>query len=829
MSFCDIQFGKNNKGEHTAVNNEGEASELYPQIVGELEKNITNRKASYTANKEYVDNLVSQNKIAGRSAVDIAKALYGAAHLSGLPETEFMTEPGFQKLVYNKDVAVAQGAAVRPGVQEAVVPFDKELAAKIQRILQEKYPEIKLNITANLVWENTLGVFNQREKNKAAYRALTEYYNEAEEENEFQESLSPEEKRLSFGRLNKLKSLQTEVFTKYNKETDEYEQYAEDEEKEKLAEEIFENYSNAISRTSTYRGNLKAHVLSGRGIVYSPFSDDNSALVGFPINDIFVVSHFAPSSLRMGKELIENVAKEKMPIVIAVPDYQSKQLEKSGFRFVTEIPQYFAGEVVMKKVMVNDATTEEDLEYLLDYFQNQRFQTSYGKIIGQANIKAMTVLVDAINQKQDTLPHEYAHHYISWFRNTDLVKEGIRRFGSEEALVQAIGEQVVKQKGEAYSWWKRFTKWMLNLFSDQDILRILTDSFLTRTDPDSYYKKEQPIKKKQPLPPTTEAFVQQTQLDNNASNALLAKRMEPLLKQNPVELVQVDTAGMIAYNPETGKVEVPVVEQEQNDQATKDILNQTLVGLFDKMGSKSLDAQSNTVQYSYLNGKLDRLRKQYGDKVEMKDHFKDLFSFIRGYMTDPEMTKWVNQRLDDKKTFVDNMAELVAAGVLDKRVLKQNVSEYLSLADSRVIYTPPISSATLNEMVSEIEEYGTVSAEDDVTTIKVKKDFDVVRGILDSYYAVYGDRISEFMKITESKKEFNVQLSYDLLEKYKQQLKDERATFVAANNEYQLTEVENKEGRMVDAIPSLEYLTDEEKRYAEPLLNNGDFPIQCGI
>ena len=28
------------------------------------------------------------------------------------------------------------------------------------------------------------------------------------------------------------------------------------------------------------------------------------------------------------------------------------------------------------------------------------------QIIGQANIKAMTVLVDAINQKQDTLPHE---------------------------------------------------------------------------------------------------------------------------------------------------------------------------------------------------------------------------------------------------------------------------------------------------------------------------------------------------------------------------------------------------------------------------------------
>ena len=141
MSFCDIQFGKNNKGEHTAVNNEGKESRLYPRLVLDLSE-IQNRKAAYTANKEYVDNLVSQNKIAGRSAVDIAKALYGAAHLSGLPEAEFMMDPGFQKLVYNKNVATEQGAAIRPGVQEAAAPFDKDtkyqLASEEGRIASEK-------------------------------------------------------------------------------------------------------------------------------------------------------------------------------------------------------------------------------------------------------------------------------------------------------------------------------------------------------------------------------------------------------------------------------------------------------------------------------------------------------------------------------------------------------------------------------------------------------------------------------------------------------------------------------------------------------------------
>lgn len=104
------------------------------------------------------------------------------------------------------------------------------------------------------------------------------------------------------------------------------------------------------------------------------------------------------------------------------------------------------------------------------------------RIIGQANIKAMTVLVDAVNKKEDTIPHEYAHHYIAWFRNTPIVQEAIKRFGSEEALVQAIGEQVVKQKGEAYNWWKKFTNWILNLLSDKQLLQVLTDSFLNRQD-----------------------------------------------------------------------------------------------------------------------------------------------------------------------------------------------------------------------------------------------------------------------------------------------------------------------------------------------------------
>jgi hypothetical protein len=100
-------------------------------------------------------------------------------------------------------------------------------------------------------------------------------------------------------------------------------------------------------------------------------------------------------------------------------------------------------------------------------------------IIGQANIKAGTILIDAINQKQDTIPHEYAHHYVAWFKNTPIIQEGIKRFGSEEALVQAVGEQSVRQKGEAYNLWKSFTIWLQKVFSNREILQIITDGFLS--------------------------------------------------------------------------------------------------------------------------------------------------------------------------------------------------------------------------------------------------------------------------------------------------------------------------------------------------------------
>lgn len=120
-----------------------------------------------------------------------------------------------------------------------------------------------------------------------------------------------------------------------------------------------------------------------------------------------------------------------------------------------------------------------------------RFQEKEGRVIGAAHLEAAKILIDKAYANDDTLPHEYAHFYIRWFYDTPIVQEAIRQFGGEEALVQSIGEQAVKQQGEAWTWWKKFAKAILefirNLINtnkvDKDtLLKVLTDMFLQRID-----------------------------------------------------------------------------------------------------------------------------------------------------------------------------------------------------------------------------------------------------------------------------------------------------------------------------------------------------------
>lgn len=129
------------------------------------------------------------------------------------------------------------------------------------------------------------------------------------------------------------------------------------------------------------------------------------------------------------------------------------------------------------------------------------FQKTDDIVKGAAVINKNKILIDIENRSTDTLAHEYAHFYIAAFRDTPIVQEAIKKWGSEEALVQAIGEQVVKQKGEAYGWWKKFSKWLKYLFGSlnkatkEELVQLLTDAFLTNMDISADTTKDTPKQK----------------------------------------------------------------------------------------------------------------------------------------------------------------------------------------------------------------------------------------------------------------------------------------------------------------------------------------------
>lgn len=139
------------------------------------------------------------------------------------------------------------------------------------------------------------------------------------------------------------------------------------------ATRIHKQYENAISRTSTYVGNLYNHILSHSGEVIFD-SDNDSAIVGQSIEIdgifFFVVSHFAPLNLRSGVKFIKQLNRMSYPIIIAVPDYQSQQLSKAGFRKIGSIPQYFAGDYVSKNIMVNDYTSNNHINLLMKHYMS---------------------------------------------------------------------------------------------------------------------------------------------------------------------------------------------------------------------------------------------------------------------------------------------------------------------------------------------------------------------------------------------------------------------------------------------------------------------------
>lgn len=182
---------------------------------------------------------------------------------------------------------------------------------------------------------------------------------------------------------------------------------------EEEANKVQQQYERAMGRQSNYIGNVKDHILNHNGVVYE---DNGNYLVGTIKDNTFLISHFAPKSLRGGMEMLKGIKEGGLKVVLAVPSYQGNQLNKLGFKSVGQIPQYFDGDIVLKNVYANDIVSNEDIDTLYkDMFEgysqeniNQLLENAK-KITGkkettkeESNIKDSDFLFDLLTSKENS-------------------------------------------------------------------------------------------------------------------------------------------------------------------------------------------------------------------------------------------------------------------------------------------------------------------------------------------------------------------------------------------------------------------------------------------
>lgn len=221
---------------------------------------------------------------------------------------------------------------------------------------------------------------------------------------------------------------------------------------------------------------------------------------------------------------------------------------------------------------------------------------------GQAQVEgymAGKVLFNALLENQDTLPHEYAHHYVAWFRNTPLVQRGTKQFGSEEALVQAIGENSVK----ALKWYNRFFNWLKGLFNEkQDNLNEITKAFLSgrRLDNSYFFGKETHNQKVVEVP---EAI-------NNIYDKLMSsihRRMKDIQYSKYADPNKLDELRALEFR----------LNQLENDKATLefiDYMDQDINSALDetlRILSKVKEAAKYGNDHKISNAELDLIKKGY--------------------------------------------------------------------------------------------------------------------------------------------------------------------------------------------------------------------------
>jgi len=128
-----------------------------------------------------------------------------------------------------------------------------------------------------------------------------------------------------------------------------------------------------------------------------------------------------------------------------VADVQSEPEAHLGFQDASEIMENEFDLISSDPALYDEIVSELQRLYP-DVKILENHQLPPGKI-GVAMRKAgiSAVFWSMTDGRLDTAPHEYAHHYIDWYRSHPLVQKGIQKYG-EEKLVTMMGKAFVRAK-----------------------------------------------------------------------------------------------------------------------------------------------------------------------------------------------------------------------------------------------------------------------------------------------------------------------------------------------------------------------------------------------
>lgn len=375
-------------------------------------------------------------------------------------------------------------------------------------------------------------------------------------------------------------------------------------------DEMMEKYNRVVNDPDNFTGEFFVSKIVIEGEVIPAFLNlRNATTVDMQGSTIAHLSKEQKESINNSEgAIIENVDENASGIIltsgitttyVAFDPNQIKSIDNQG-TFSTQDNNIYNQEAATQ----NTTGRNKELALLLrEIYPNIEIDVlTNPNLRGQAQVEgymAGRVLLNAVLENQDTLPHEYAHHYVAWFRNTPLVQRGTKQFGSEEALVQAIGENSVK----ALKWYNRFFNWLKGLFNEkQDNLNEITKAFLSgrRLDNSYFFGKETHNQKAVEVP---EAI-------NNIYDKLMSsihRRMKDIQYSKYIDPNKLDELRALEFR----------LNQLENDKATLefiDYMDQDINSALDetlRILSKVKEAAKYGNDHEISNAELDLIKKGY--------------------------------------------------------------------------------------------------------------------------------------------------------------------------------------------------------------------------